>query len=212
MKSRLSSYLLIFAPVVILAVAVFIGCNQESDGKNIKYTEFTDIRDGKTYKALKMPDGKIWMAENLNFVADSSWCYNNEDSNCAKYGRLYNWDAAMSACPAGWKLPTEQDWNRLIKTTGRSSAGRNLKSKPPIWDGRDKFGYSALSGGLRTWYGDYHYVGYGGYWWLATTRKNYFCMYMYSSHNYVTKAGTDSTISSEDRLVGHSVRCVQDVR
>nr|WP_244831644.1 hypothetical protein [Candidatus Vampirococcus lugosii] len=28
----------------------------------------------------------------------NSWCYDDDSANCEKYGRLYNWDAAMTVC------------------------------------------------------------------------------------------------------------------
>jgi hypothetical protein len=48
---------------------------------------FTDTRDGQTYKTVKMPDGKTWMAENLNYqTKGGSWCYENSADSCKKYG------------------------------------------------------------------------------------------------------------------------------
>ena len=69
----------------------------------------TDSRDGQTYRTVKIGD-QVWMAENLNYAytgvpynysgytSDStSWCYDNKPANCAKYGRLYTWAAAMDS-------------------------------------------------------------------------------------------------------------------
>ena len=42
--------------------------------------------------------GKMWMKKNLNIVTEDSWCYENSSDSCAKYGRLYRWAAAKSAC------------------------------------------------------------------------------------------------------------------
>ena len=69
----------------------------------------TDSRDGQTYRTVKI-SGQVWMAQNLNYAytgvpfdngyytSDStSWCYDNKPANCAKYGRLYTWAAAMDS-------------------------------------------------------------------------------------------------------------------
>jgi uncharacterized protein (TIGR02145 family) len=139
-----------------------------SDTLPVKTDTFTDARDGKTYRTVKMPDGEIWMAENLNYKADSSWCYQNADSNCVKYGRLYDWNTAMTACPAGWHLPTAEEWDSLGLAAGYKpqdytdadtrtiyGAGKKLKATSG-WDknwynGTDDYGFSALPGGYRTY-------------------------------------------------------------
>ncbi len=75
----------------------------------------TDKRSG--YKTIKL-NGKTWLAENLNLKVDISWCYNDDDANCHKYGRLYTWKSAKEACRAygsGWRLPKKWEWNELIE-------------------------------------------------------------------------------------------------
>ncbi|MCL2219279.1 MAG: hypothetical protein FWC23_05125 [Chitinispirillia bacterium] len=139
---------------------------------------FTDSRDGQVYPTIKAGE-QIWMAKNLNYMTGNNWCYNYADSNCVKYGRLYTWETAMSACPAGWRLPDAADWNILINTAGGwEIAGEKLKSQTG-WDdksdgssgnGINAFGFSALPGGrnisLHTFY--FYDIGSGGYWWSAT--------------------------------------------
>jgi uncharacterized protein (TIGR02145 family) len=102
---------------------------------------FTDPRDGKKYRTVKIGSA-IWMAENLNYQTDKSWCYDNDTSNCNKYGRLYDWNTAKNICPKGWRLPTNQDWDSLGKNAGATliigedydgdiywkGAGKTLKS------------------------------------------------------------------------------------
>jgi|GEM_PF-6447088 len=35
-------------------------------------------------------------------------------ANYQNYGVLYNWPAAVQACPPGWHLPTDAEWDQLI--------------------------------------------------------------------------------------------------
>ncbi|HSQ43182.1 MAG TPA: FISUMP domain-containing protein [Fibrobacteraceae bacterium] len=72
-------------------------------------TEFTDARDSAVYKVTNLND-TLWMGENLAYASlDSSWCYENETANCDSLGRLYIYDSATVACPAGWRLPTVEE-------------------------------------------------------------------------------------------------------
>lgn len=79
----------------------------------IEGTTMTDNRNKKTYPLVTV-GGKLWMAKDLNYAFGQSMCFNNEDSNCEKYGRLYTFNAAQSACPKGWKLPSREEAQALI--------------------------------------------------------------------------------------------------
>lgn len=137
------------------------GQNQKpkNDFKNNSGT-FIDKRDNKKYKWVQI--GKqIWMAENLAYTGNNGhqkhitngnfndnwennyngWCYYDNDSlNKNKYGVLYQWKAAKKACPAGWHLPSHEEWseleNYLIKngynwdgTTQDNKIGKSLAAK-----------------------------------------------------------------------------------
>ena len=90
------------------SVVVAMPCKTDEED-NCEYGELVDDRDGQKYKTVKIGE-QWWMAENLNYAytgvpvdngpytSDStSWCYDNVPANCAKYGRLYTWAAAMDS-------------------------------------------------------------------------------------------------------------------
>ncbi len=84
---------------------------------------------------------------------------------------MYDWNTAKTACPAGWHLPSREEWNALATTSGGKAAGKALKSTDG-WNengnGTDKYGFSALPGGGRGFDGNFYGAGSYGDWWTAT--------------------------------------------
>ncbi|MDR2584415.1 MAG: hypothetical protein LBC75_13135 [Fibromonadaceae bacterium] len=170
---------------------------------------FKDPRDGKTYKKFVW-DNKTWMAENLNYEAKGSKCYDNKPENCKKYGRLYDYETAKKACPAGWHLPTRKEWfseSIDIKAgSGWDDETKGYKSG----GGTNEIGFTALPGGF---YGSDYYskkgvnfydVGKTGKWWIDTTGGRGACALRAS---YISKTGG---WVCDDKTDLYSVRCVSD--
>ena len=198
----------------------------------IEYAMFVDDRDGQVYRSVEI-GGKTWMAENLNFdhkgstsTNDSaSYCYNNVPDNCQKYGRLYKWFFAMSACPEGWHLPDNSEFKSLIASAdGRdlasgddNMAGKALKSKSG-WrnmnngndgNGTDSWGFSALPAGYKT-VSSFFNMKLSAKFWSSTGQKgdDYYLNITYSSDEGSLWV---SIFSAQDNLSdSYSVRCVRD--
>jgi len=167
---------------------------------------------GESYDYVEI-GGKKWMKNNLNIETADSWCYKDNPDSCAKYGRLYTWYAAKTACDSiGWKLPTSQEWSDLVEAAG-VDAGRPLKSKSG-WitdtyngkgNGSDIFGFSALPSGYRHTDGSFDNVGKIGSWWTATEYSSATAYLRYIRNNF-----DDVPESNGDKGFGYSVRCVKE--
>jgi uncharacterized protein (TIGR02145 family) len=112
----------------------------------------TDSRDGQTYRTVKIGE-QVWMAENMNYKVEDSYCYNDEDSNCDKYGRLYTWSAAVAACPSGWHLPTSYEYWILVKAIGEERIAVMMLKSTSGWsgdgNGSDVYSFAMLPAGFR---------------------------------------------------------------
>lgn len=144
-----------------------------------------DSRDGQTYKTAVIGN-QIWMAENLNYESENSYCYNDSAKYCDKYGRLYTWTAAKNACPSGWHLPSEAEFNELL-----SSAG-NLA-------------FSELLAGNRSFDGNYRGEGSNTVFWSSTDNDSYDAITI-----VFKKSRYEPYLAYSAESYANSVRCIRD--
>ncbi len=157
-----------------------------------------DERDGQEYKILEA-NGLWWMAENLNFETAESWCYEVQESNCDKWGRLYTWKAAMTACPQGWHLPDDQEWSGLINYYGGVHyAGKSFKEGGTS-------GFNVLMSGYYYHRGSFGKIGVSSYHWSSTEQNADYASFK-GIYSTVDNVGTYTYI----KIDGLSVRCVKD--
>lgn len=176
----------VFSMVIGMMFLIVTGCVNDPKPE---FGEMTDSRDGQTYKTVKLGD-QTWLAHNLNYETDDgSWCYDDDPANCEIFGRLYDWEAAMAACPDSWHLASDEEWSTLIKyldpkadpssITESSIAGGMLKATGTMEDGTgpwkspnegatDASGFSSEAGGARYEDGSYIVLGMHAIYWTSS--------------------------------------------
>jgi len=194
----------------------------------------TDI-DGNVYPTVTI-GSQVWMAANLNtthyrngdtihHVADGTEWYNmtteaycvyeNQSSNSAAYGKMYNWHAVNTTllCPDGWHVPSDAEWEILENFLGEpATAGGKLKEtgtahwQSPNTGATNETGFSARPGGYRSSTGGFFSLTYNGYWWSSTEGSDpAYGLYRWLDFNL------SQFYRNEDYKVdGISVRCVKD--
>jgi len=175
---------------------------------DIARDSFLDQRDDQEYRTVRIGN-QIWMASNLNYACPDSWCYDDDHSNSHSLGRLYSFQSAQLAVPAGWRLPSKEDWDILVATIGGvGHAGTKLKARIG-WEhentGTDDYGFSLLPGGCRFTGGSYFYKGFfAGFW----SSSGYGSAFAYNRYLFYFFTDLDTAFSS--KFNGYSVRCVRD--
>ncbi|MEN9353610.1 MAG: hypothetical protein RL318_935 [Fibrobacterota bacterium] len=182
----------------------------------IAYDTLRDVRDGRIYR-IKAIGGQVWMAENLKYAGAAGTtgiCSKGSSDSCEKYGRSYTWSDAMTGmpssaaapsgvqglCPAGWHVPSDQEWATLRNAT--DSVGSEFKSMSG-WGSdaySDRFGFRAMPAGIPAFVNP----GTGAYWWSSTS--------------LTTSSSTAWSVSSSNTLARYgepnayqlSLRCVKD--
>jgi len=193
--------------LLVIGALLAGGCKKKEKGPVLGEFEFLDERDGQVYSWVLIA-GQKWMTRNLNFATESgSWCYNGSEDNCLKYGRLYSWSAARSACPAGWHLSTDAEWERLDAALGMN-AGHKLKGGAGWTDGGGGSGgggFNAFPGGDRSEFGSFGNRGKEAYFWTATSAAA-----NEAYGRFLTYNSGDIQRGTWNKKGGNSVRCIKD--
>lgn len=82
---------------------------------------FIDLRDSISYSYIKIGN-QIWMNENLNYDDGKGPCTINTNMKCDKCGVYYSYEDALTICPDGWHLPSDEEWMELEIEVGMNEA------------------------------------------------------------------------------------------
>jgi uncharacterized protein (TIGR02145 family) len=193
----------------------------------------TDI-DGNSYETVQICN-KTWTAKNLTVtkyrngdiipqvtdpaqwaqLTTGAWCYyNNDPTNEAKYGKLYNWYAVNDSrgiAPSGWHIPSDAEWATLETCLGGSSiAGSKIKSLSPLWsqgnNATNSSGFSAMPGGARyNTSGSFNDASGISYFWSSTLGGAGYAMHANTSTSVLFLIRTTKSLQD-----GISIRIVKD--
>jgi len=205
------------------------------DKKNYDAVEFRITRDGNSKSGIARIDSNItWMAQNLNWDAPGSVCYDNDETKCAIYGRLYDFETAKTACPSGWRLPIDGE-EKLVTYEVVVCNERNdcNKATEDILSGNiyEVLGYERCykteerytgSGQTYVWCVG-RWIGLGGigysndnfsdidnvgYWWTSKDGKAGNAYYIYGHINGNEYGELEKSLTDKNNFL--SVRCVRD--
>ena len=167
---------------------------------------------GRPHKTV-IVGSQEWMAENL-FCPELGCHYDNDPKNSeGGHGTLHSHHAipAINALlPAGWRVATYPDWDKLVKHVGED-AGKKLKSKEGWKDGgngADDYGFRVLPAGRRYYDGsNFNNRGHNAFFWSSSARdgSHAWCRYFYYGYARVYRV-------YDNRSLGFSVRCIRDLK
>jgi uncharacterized protein (TIGR02145 family) len=157
---------------LLLITAFLIGASFPVNSQNSDF--LLDARDGNVYLVARF-NTLWWMCQHLKYDAgEGSFCYNDDETNCMLNGRLYDWTTAQQACPEGYRLASDKDWQSLESYLGMDdedlekrynresgSIGKYLKPAGGL-------SFDAEYAGMINPKGNSSYTGYRAFFWTST--------------------------------------------
>lgn len=177
---------------------------------------FVDERDGNEYSYVTI-GGLDWMNDNLRYAAEGK-PYADCEPMTNLMGNLYTWEEAENACPEGWRIPTEEEWQTLCGGSFDGAAGALMVdayfNREKMWEYWPKVsitndkgmnfipsGYAQFSDESSSFEGMYEYATA----WTSTPhdeQMKYISLYVSQPDVFVGAAHKDSFAAS--------IRCVRD--
>jgi uncharacterized protein (TIGR02145 family) len=161
------------------------------------------------YASKRMLDGIEWTTANLNIETEQSYCYDDAEQNCRRYGRLYTWPSAQRVCGVlgqGWRLPTDDEWRRLAKQYGGAHDDADDGGKAAfaaLLNGGGS-GFDVLLGGGRAPDGQYARGEAHGFYWTASESAPDLASY----YNFGKGSGSLYRQREGEKQWAFSVRCI----
>jgi len=198
-------------PIVITAFLLFAGINL--------FSQTVQDVESNSYKTVQVGT-QTWFAENLKVTKApdgaelKSWAPNGADSLVAVYGRIYDWESAVKACPAGWHLPSDKEFMELVKFLGGAMvAGGAMKEtgtdhwKSPNKGATNSSGLTVLPGGYRSQGGRYlNYKNNLAYFWSSTENDSSMAWGYYLTYGEPIIYRFSMTFT---KPMGMAVRCIK---
>jgi uncharacterized protein (TIGR02145 family) len=196
----------------IVAIALSIVVGTASAACFARTSAEDQDASGAMYSFKRMADGKEWTTENLNVDTGGTYCYEDSELNCGRYGRLYTWDSAARACQLlgdGWRLPTNDEWRQLAKHYGglREESDDSGKAAYTALLTGGSSGFNAVLGGGRV-SDDEQYArleAHGLYWTASETGATSAWLY-----NFGKGGSSLNRHRNGNKQMAVSVRCVRD--
>src|SRR6188472_1890481 len=195
----------------VAAIALSIAFGSVGAATSTHHSAKDQNRSGTVASAKRMADGKEWTTANLNVSTSSSYCYDDTESNCRRYGRLYTWESAQRGCQAlgdGWRLPTDDEWRQLATHyggLGNDSPDKGKAAYTALLSGGTS-GFNAVLGGNRSGDGQYDRLeAHGIYWTVSETDPSSAPIYNFGKGSQALFRGP---LGQKQMAV--SVRCVRE--